>query len=355
MMYLFGPLNGGIALAVIVMCAVEAACTGIVGASVVSMTIMAIPVMMKKGYDKRMACGTVAAGGVLSILIPPSIMLVMMADQAGVSVGKLFAGAFIPGLILTALFFLYILVRTWLNPNLGPALPLEERSALTVKQKTALLLKNLIPPLALIFGVLGTVWTGLATATEAAGVGCLVAIVLVICYGKFSWKLLRECVWSAGRTSCMVMTILFCASIFTGVFLGLGGGQVVTDVIMYFDFLGKWGLFAVMMFVIFALGFVIDWIAIIYITLPIFMPIAVGLGFSKLWFLIMMAVNLQTSFLSPPFGYALFYMKTTVPKEIKLIDIYYAVIPFVIIQLIGLTICAFFPDLATYLPDKFVK
>ena len=355
MMYLFGPLNGGIALAVIVMCAVEAACTGIVGASVVSMTIMAIPVMMKNGYDKRMACGTVAAGGVLSILIPPSIMLVMMADQAGVSVGKLFAGAFIPGLILTALFFMYVLVRTWLNPNLGPALPLEVRSALTVKQKTALLLKNLIPPLALIFGVLGTVWTGLATATEAAGVGCLVAIVLVICYGKFSWKLVRECVWSAGRTSCMVMTILFCASIFTGVFLGLGGGQVVTDLIMYFDFLGKWGLFAVMMFVIFALGFVIDWIAIIYITLPIFLPIAVGLGFSKLWFLIMMAVNLQTSFLSPPFGYALFYMKTTVPKEIKLIDIYYAVIPFVIIQLIGLTICAFFPDLATYLPDKFVK
>jgi tripartite ATP-independent transporter DctM subunit len=351
MMYLFGPVNGGIALAVIVMCAVEAACTGIIGASVVSMTLMAVPVMREHGYDKRMACGTVAAGGVLSILIPPSIMLVMMADQAGVSVGKLFAGAFIPGLVLTALFFVYVLVRTWMKPEMGPALSIEERSALTVKEKVVLLLKNLVPPVALIFGVLGTVWTGLATATEAAGVGCMVAFLLVIVYGKFTWKLFANCLKSAARTTCMVMTILFCASIFTGVFLGLGGGQVVTDIIMYFDFLGKWGLFFIMMFVIFILGFVIDWIAILYITLPIFMPIAVNAGFDKMWFLIMVAVNLQTSFLSPPFGYALFYMKTTVPQDIKLTDIYYAVIPFIIMQLIGLTICGVFPQLVTYLPS----
>ncbi len=350
MMYLFGPLNGGIALAVIVMCAVEAACTGVVGASVVSMTLMAIPVMLKKNYQKYIACGAVAAGGVLSILIPPSIMLVMMADQAGVSVGKLFAGAFIPGLILTALFFIYILIRTWINPNMAPALPLEERNALSVGQKVILLLKNLIPPLCLIFGVLGTVWTGLATATEAAGVGAAVALLLVIIYGRFTWKLFANCVWSAARTSCMVMTILFCASIFTGVFLGLGGGEVVTDVVMRFDFLGPWGLFFIMMFIIFILGFLIDWIAILYITLPIFVPIAIGAGFDKIWFLIMIAVNLQISFLSPPFGYALFYMKTTVPKEVKLLDIYWAVVPFMGLQIIGLIICALFPETATYLP-----
>jgi tripartite ATP-independent transporter DctM subunit len=355
MMYLFGPMNGGIALAVVLMCAIEAASTGIIGASVVNMTLMAIPVMLKNGYDKRMASGCVAAGGTLSILIPPSIMMVMMADQAGVSVGKLFAGGFFPGLILTALFFIYIMILTWLRPEKGPALPLAERSALTVKQKVLLLLKNLVPPLALIFGVLGSIWTGIATATEAAGVGCLLAIVLIICYGRFSWKLIKECVWSAGRTSCMVMTILFCASIFTGVFLGLGGGQVVTDVIMRFDFLGPWGIFLIMMLIIFILGFLVDWIAIIYITLPIFLPIITNLGFNKLWFLVMMAVNLQTSFLSPPFGYALFYMKTTVPKEIKLTDIYWGVVPFVIIQLIALGVCILFPDAATYLPDNFIK
>jgi TRAP-type mannitol/chloroaromatic compound transport system permease large subunit len=165
MMYLFGPMNGGIALAVVVMCAIEAACTGIVGASVVSMTIMALPVMLRHGYDKHMSCGTVAAGGVLSILIPPSIMLVMMADQAGVSVGKLFAGAFIPGLVLTGLFFIYILIITFINPKKGPALSPEERAAVSVGEKVRLLLKNMVPPLVLIFGVLGSIWTGLATAT----------------------------------------------------------------------------------------------------------------------------------------------------------------------------------------------
>ncbi len=350
MMYLFGPMNGGIGLAVIVMCAIEAACTGIVGASVVSMTIMALPVMLKHGYDKYISCGTVAAGGVLSILIPPSIMLVMMADQAGVSVGKLFAGAFIPGLVLTALFFIYVLVITFINPKKGPALSPEERSAVPTGEKARLLLKNMIPPLVLIFGVLGSVWTGLATATEAAGVGALLALILMIVYRKFTWKLFAECVWSAVRTNCMVMTILFSASIFTGVFLGLGGGQVVTNTIMAFDFLGKWGMFWVMMFIIFILGFLIDWIAIIYITFPIFVPIAVQLGFDRIWFIIMMSVNLQTSFLSPPFGYALFYMKTTVPPEIKLLDIYRAVVPFIIMQLIGLGICCLYPPLATYLP-----
>ena len=351
MMYLFGPMNGGIGLAVIVMCAVEAACTGVVGASVVSMTLMAIPVMQKHGYDKTIACGSVAAGGVLSILIPPSIMLVMMADQAGVSVGKLFAGAFLPGLVLTALFFVYILVVTWIRPEKGPALSLEERSALTIAEKAILLLKNLVPPLCLIFGVLGTVWTGLATATEAAGVGAFVALLLVIIYRRFTWKLFTNCVWSAARTSCMVMTILFCASVFTGVFLGLGGGEVVTDIVMKLDFLGPWGLFFMMMFIIFILGFLIDWIAILYITLPIFIPIAVGAGFDKIWFLVMVAVNLQMSFLSPPFGYALFYMKSTVPPGINLLDIYKAVAPFILIQLIGLTLCALFPQLATYLPS----
>lgn len=355
MMYLFGPMNGAIALAVIVMCAVEAACTGVIGASVVSMTILAMPVMLKHGYDKHLSCGTIAAGGTLSILIPPSIMLVMMADQAGVSVGKLFAGGFLPGLILTSLFFIYIVVITYLNPKKGPALPLEERTGLSAQQKIQFILKHMVPPIFLILGVLGSIWTGVATATEASGVGAFVAFLLMIAYGKFNWKTLAECIWSAARTNCMVMAIIIGASIFTGVFLGLGGGKVVTDIIMAFDFLGKWGMLGIMMFIVFILGFLVDWIAIVYISFPIFLPIATQLGFDKIWFIILIAVNLQMSFLTPPVGYALFYMKTTVPPEVKLIDIYKGIIPFVIIQAIGLMICILFPSLVTYIPSIVIR
>jgi len=355
MMFLFGPINGAVALAVIIMCAIEAACTGIIGASVVSMTILAMPVMLKYGYQKELSTGCIAAGGVLSILIPPSIMLVMMADQAGVSVGKLFAGAFVPGLILTALFFFYVMIRTFINPSLGPALPKEERELISAAQKLKMLAANMVPPLVLMLGVLGSIWLGVATATEASGVGAFLALVLMILYGKFTWRAFAECVWAAARTNCMVMTILFCASIFTGVFLGLGGGKVVTDIIMAFSFLGKWGMYGIMMFIVFILGFLIDWIAIIYITFPIFLPIAQQLGFDKIWFIIMIATNLQTSFLTPPFGYALFYMKTTVPPEIRLLDIYRGVVPFIALQLVGLLIATLFPELVTYLPSKVIR
>lgn len=355
MMFLFGPMNGAIGLAVIVMCAIEAACTGVIGASVVSMTILAMPVMLKHGYDKHLSCGSIAAGGTLSILIPPSIMLVMMADLGGVSVGKLFAGGFAPGLILTALFFSYILIITYLNPNKGPALPMEERTALSFQEKTRFILVHMVPPIFLILGVLGSIWTGVATATEASGVGAFVAFLMMIAYGKFSWKTFADCIWSAVRTNCMVMSIIIGASLFTGVFLGLGGGQVVTDIIMAFDFLGKWGMLAIMMLIVFVLGFLVDWIAIVYITFPIFLPIASQLGFDKIWFIILIAANLQMSFLTPPVGYALFYMKTTVPPEIKLIDIYKGVVPFVIIQAIGLMLFILFPWLITYIPSIVIR
>jgi tripartite ATP-independent transporter DctM subunit len=355
MMHLFGPVNGAIGLAVIVMCAIEAACTGIIGASVVSMTILAVPVMLKHHYNKHLTVGAVGAGGVLSILIPPSIMLVMMADQAGVSVGKLFAGGFIPGLILTVLFFVYILVLTMFKPEMGPALSREERSAVSGGNLLKMLATHMVPPILLMIAVLGTIWTGVATATEASGVGALMSLILMIAYGKFTWKLFFECLLSSAKTNCMVMTILFTASIFTGVFLGLGGGDAVTDFVLSFGFLGKWGILTIMMVIIFLLGFLIDWIAIIYITFPIFLPIAVKLGFDKLWFIILIAVNLQTSFMSPPFGYALFYMKTTVPPEIRLIDIYKGVVPFILLQLIALTICILWPQLVTYLPARIIN
>ncbi|MBW1994468.1 MAG: TRAP transporter large permease subunit [Deltaproteobacteria bacterium] len=340
MMYLFGPMNGAIALAAIVWCALEAACTGVIGASVVSMTILAMPI---------------AAGGSLSILIPPSIMLVMMSDQSGVSVGKLFAGGVLPGVILALLFFIYIVLITNLNPKKGPALPLEERAALTIGQKIRYILVNLVPAGILVLGVLGSIWTGIATPTEASGVGAFISFIFMIIYEGFNWKVFLDCIWSAAKTNCMVMTIIIGASVFTAVFLGLGGGDVVTDAIYGFSFLGKWGMLGIMMFIVFIMGFLIDWIAIVYITFPIFLPIASELGFNKIWFIIMIAVNLQVSFLSPPFGYALFYMKTTVPPGIKLIDIYKSVIPFIIIQLIGLGILWIYPQFATYLPSVIIE
>jgi tripartite ATP-independent transporter DctM subunit len=350
MMYVFGPMNGAIALAAIVWCALEAACTGVIGASVVSMTILALPVMLKYHYDKDISCGSIAAGGSLSILIPPSIMLVMMADQSGISVGKLFAGGLGPGIVLSVLFFIYIVIVTMLNPKKGPALPLEERSALSIGQKARYILVNLVPAGILITGVLGSIWTGVATPTEASGVGAFIAFIFMILYGGFTKKGFLECLWSAARTNCMVMTIIIGASVFTSVFLGLGGGDVVTDAIWKFSVLGKWGMCGIMMFIVFIMGFLIDWIAIVYITFPIFLPIAAELGFDPIWFIIMIAVNLQVSFLTPPFGYALFYMKSTVPPEVKLIDIYHSIIPFVILQLVSLGILWIFPQLATWLP-----
>jgi tripartite ATP-independent transporter DctM subunit len=355
MMYLFGPMNGAIALAAIVWCALEAACTGVIGASVVSMTILAMPVMLKYKYDKHLSCGSIAAGGSLSILIPPSIMLVMMADQSGVSVGNLFAAGVGPGIVLSVLFFLYLVIITTLNPRKGPALPLEERGALSIGQKVKYILVNLVPAAILIVGVLGSIWTGVATPTEASGVGAFIAFIFMIVYEGFNWKVFLECVWSAARTNCMVMAIIIGASIFTAVFLGLGGGDVVTDTIYQFSFLGKWGMLGIMMFLVFIMGFLIDWIAIVYITFPIFLPIAGKLGFDPIWFIIMIAVNLQVSFLSPPVGYALFYMKTTVPPEITLVDIYKGVFPFILLQLISLGILWVYPSLATYLPSLIIK
>nr|HPQ45691.1 TRAP transporter large permease subunit [Syntrophales bacterium] len=306
MLYLFGPLNGAIALTVTTMCIVFAACTGIMGATVVSMSLMSMPIMMRHKYDKHLATGIVAAGGSLGIIIPPSIMLVMMADRSGISVGKLFAGGLIPGVLLAVLFFIYIAILCTIRPDKGPALTIEERTAIPTRQKVIMLLKNLVPPLLLIFGVLGSIWFGIATPSEAAGVGALTSFILMVVYGRFSFSSLKDAFNSAFKSSCMVMAVIIGATCFTGVFIGLGGGRVVTDLIMAFDFMGPWGMFFIMMFIVFILGFLIDWIGIIYITFPIFMPIAMQLGFDPLWFVIVLAVNLQMSFITPPFGYALF-------------------------------------------------
>lgn len=349
--YLMGPVRGGVAMAVVVVSTIFAACTGVIGASVVTMALLAMPIMLKYGYDKSLTAGTICASGTLGILIPPSIMLVLMGDQTGLSVGKLFLGGLFPGVLLSTLYILYIAVTCWRNPEKGPPLSMEERAAVPVKKRISMAAVNLVPPSLLILGVLGAIFTGIATPTEASGVGAFLALIMTIAYRQFNWKMFREVVLSTGRTVSMVMIILIGASCFTGVFMGIGGGQVLTDLIFNLGMGNKWLILTIMMFIIFLLGALIDWIGIVFITFPIFLPIVKQLGFDPLWFTICVSVNLQNSFLTPPFGYALFYLKGVAPPGVTTMDVYKGIVPFIILMLIGLAICIFFPSWVLYLPN----
>ena len=351
--YLMGQTKGGIALAVIAVSTIFAACTGIIGASVVTMGLLAIPMMRRYKYSDELTYGSICAGGTLGILIPPSIMLVVMASQATLSVGKLFAGAIFPGFILSALYMGYIAIKCYLKPELGPPISREERAQVTNVQVAMMVLKSLVPPMVLILGVLGSIFFGVATPTEASGVGAFLAFIMVLAYGKFTWQGLRQAVMQTAKTTTMVIMILCGATCFTGVFLGVGGGDVVTSFVLDLG-LGKWGTFWVMMAIVFLLGMFIDWIGIVLICFPLFLPIAKQLGFDPIWFVIMIAVNLQASFLTPPFGYALFYIKGVDPEGIDIRKVYRGIIPFVVLMVTGLLICALFPDAIMWLPNLLI-
>jgi len=354
MRYLFGPLRGGIAISVIIVSTLFGACTGIIGASIVTMGLLGMPVMLKYGYNKRLAAGCVCAGGTLGILIPPSIMLVVMADQAALSLGKLFAGAVIPGLILSFLYISYVLIRCWFRPQDGPPLSKEERKAVSGKKLAIMTMKSLAPPMILILGVLGSIFAGIATPTEAAGVGAFLALVMNLAYGTFTWSAFRAAAVNTAKTTSMVIIILVGAACFSSVFMGSGGGDVVRDLILGTG-LGKWGTFIIMMIIMFILGMFIDWIGIIMITFPIFLPIAAELGFDKLWFVVAIAVMLQDSFLTPPFGYALFYLKGVSPPEVTMGDIIWGAFPFWRLMEVGLIIVIIWPQTVTWLASVLVK
>lgn len=352
--YLLGQTKGGIAIAVIAVSTVFGACTGIIGASVVTMGLLAIPMMRSYGYENKLSYGSICAGGTLGILIPPSIMLVVMASEATLSVGKLFAGAVVPGVILAGLYMLYVAIRCFLKPEMGPPVSREERAQITNMQLFFMVLKSLVPPMVLILGVLGSIFFGVATPTEASGVGAFLAFIMVIAYRRFSWRGLYQAVIQTAKTNTMVLMILCGATCFTGVFLGVGGGDVVTDFVLGLG-LGKWGTFWVMMGVVFILGMFIDWIGIVLICFPLFLPISKEFGFDPIWFVIMIAVNLQASFLTPPFGYALFYIKGVDPVGINIQDVYKGIVPFVMLMIVGLLICALFPQVVMWLPDLIVE
>ncbi|MFA5634965.1 MAG: TRAP transporter large permease subunit [Anaerovoracaceae bacterium] len=349
--YLLGPLKGGLAVAVIAVSTVFAATTGIVGASVITMGLLGLPTLLKNGYNKQLAVGCVCAGGSLGILIPPSIMLVVMGSYAQLSVGKLFLAALVPGLLLSVCYTIYVVIICNVRPDYGPPLSAEEAAAMPVPARIKNALINLLPPLLLIVAVLGSIFGGWATPTEAAGMGAFMALILTFLYRQFSWKMVRESVYDTAKTTAMCFVILFGANAFTSVFLGMNGGQLVERVVESMG-VGPWGAYIIMSIIVFVLGMFIDWIGIVMLVFPIFLPIMQGFGFDTLWLVTSMAVLLQTCFMTPPFGYALFYIKSIAPKEITMQDVYKGIIPFIVIVLIVVGITAAFPDFVLWLPNN---
>ncbi|MGM9630146.1 TRAP transporter large permease [Butyricicoccus sp.] len=348
--YLLGPLKGGLGLAVILVSTVFAATTGIVGASVVTMGMLSMPVLLKCGYKPSLACGMVCAGGSLGILIPPSIMLVSMGSYAEVSVGKIFFAAIVPGLLLSLCYMVYVFIICHIHPDYGPAMSAEELEAMPFRERVTGSLVNLIPPVILIVGVLGSIFSGWATPTEASGVGALFALILAIFYRQFSLKMLYDSLIDTAKTSAMVFIILFGASAFTGIFMSLDGNQLIADWVVNMG-IGKWGAFAIMMLIVFILGMFIDWLGIVMIVFPIFLPIMDMFGFDRLWIVAVTAVMLQTCFMTPPFGFALFYIKGVVPPEVKIGEIYKGVIPFILMVIIVVVLITAFPQIVYWLPN----
>lgn len=347
---LMGGLRGGLALATIFVSTIFAAATGIVGASVVTMGLLSLPAMLKRGYSKELATGSILAGGTLGILIPPSIMIVVYGPVANLSVAKLFFGAFAPGLVLSGLYMAYIGLRCLFQPHLGPAMPREERDAVPLSQKFYLFATGLVPPLVLIISVLGMIFLGVAPPTEAAALGAFASMLLALAYRKLTGRVLKETTFATLHITSMIMFVVVGATMFTSVFMALGGGRFIANLILGLPF-GKWGVLAVMMFILFILGMFIDWIGIVLIVVPIFTPIAATLGFDPIWYALVVMVNLQMSYLTPPFAYAIFYLKGIAPAEVTIAHIYRGVVPFVLLQATGLFLVILFPQIVLWLPS----
>jgi tripartite ATP-independent transporter DctM subunit len=359
---LFGERRGGLAVAVLLVGALLAASTGIVGATVVTMGLIALPVMLRNGYCPRLAAGSLCASGTLGQVIPPSIVLVLLGDQLGnayqqsqmqlgnfapkqVSVGDLFAGALIPGLVLVLLYLAYVLWVAWRRPERAPALP----AAALARRSLWRLLRAVLAPLALIIAVLGSILGGFATPTEAAAVGAVGATLFAALAGQLRLRLLREVSEQTVLVTAMVFAILIGASLFALVFRGYGGDQVVHDALTALPG-GQVGAIVAVMLAMFLLGFILDFIEIVFVVVPIVAPVLFLLGIDPVWLGVMMAVNLQTSFLTPPFGFSLFYLRGVAPAEVRTTDIYRGVLPFIVLQLVMLVMLVLWPGLATWLP-----
>ncbi|MBE9129130.1 MULTISPECIES: TRAP transporter large permease [unclassified Coleofasciculus] len=346
---IFGRLRGGLALAVVVVGALLAATTGVVAATVVAMGLISLPVMLRYGYDKQLATGVIAASGTLGQIIPPSVVLVVLADQLGISVGDLFIGSLIPGLLMTTAFALHVVIVAWLKPSAAPALPPEVRN-IGGKALRRRVLGAMVPPLLLILLVLGSIFFGIATPTEAGAVGCVGAIALAAANRQLSWLALRQACDATLRITSMVIFILLGSTAFSLVFRGLNGDRFMFDTLSNLPG-GEIGFLVVSMLVVFVLGFFIDFFEIAFIIVPLFAPVAESLGLDLVWYGVILGANLQTSFLTPPFGFALFYLRGVAPPDVKTTDIYWGAIPFVLLQLLILMLIIVFPPLVSFLPS----
>ena len=371
MALLLGSLKGGLGISVTIVGALLAASTGIVGATVVTMGLLSLPTMLKRGYSPTISTGTICAAGTLGQIIPPSIVLILLGDQISavyqqaqlakgnfapdsISVTDLFMGALLPGLCLVVLYILWQIIYANIFPDKMPVIPKAERDALEFNELRNRVLKVLIPPLFLIFAVLGSILMGLATPTESAGVGAIGAMILAYSRKQLSFKILKEVATSTAQTTSMVFTILIGAAMFSLVFRGFGGDDIVAEFLMNLKG-GVVTAIIITMILMFLLGFFLDFIEIIYVVLPIIGPAILMMDINPLWFAIMIAVNLQTSFLTPPFGFALFYLRGVAPKSVLTTDIYKGAAPFVLIQILMLGILSIFPELATWLPSIVYK
>jgi tripartite ATP-independent transporter DctM subunit len=344
-----GGVKGGMAVGIILFGALMGATTGIVGATVITLGLLTLPTLIRRGYDKSIACGAICASGTLGQIIPPSLILILLSDIMQLSVGTLFAAAVGPGMLLVVVYIIFILILGWLKPDLMPPIPKEERSRVSGKELTIRFWKVVVPPIMLVIAVLGSIVAGIAAPTEAAAMGAIGGVIVTIFSGRFTWAKLKLVALDTTKISAIMMFILICAQVFALSFRGLNGEELIA------------GMFEVipggvnsdiwfMLLLIFILGFFIEWIEISYIAVPLFLPVLIAQGADPVWIAMMITVCLQSSFLTPPFGWALFYLKGVAPPEVKIKHLYKGVIPFVLMQGVALFIVFYYPQISLWLP-----
>lgn len=343
-------LPGGLAIGTIIMCVIFAASTGVIGATETVVGLLAIPVMLKYAYSKELISGTICAGGSLGTIIPPSVVVVVLGPVADVSVGDLFVGMIFPGLIMAGLYLVYILGHCILDPTRGPSLPRTDDEP-TLALKLRITSTALVPPVLMIFAVLGSIMFGWAAPTEAAALGALGAIILTLGYGKFTIGVLREAVLKTLKVTCMIMMILLCGNMFAGVFIA-SGGVTLTEELISAGNLGPWVTLLAFLTISFIAGFFLDWISVLLIFIPVFIPIVRILGFDPVWFCVLFLIVIQTSYLTPPMAPAIFYLRGISPPEMTLRHMFRGVVPFIMLQLVTLGVVAYFPQLVLWLPAK---
>ena len=347
--HLAGGLRGGMAIGIIGVGVLMGATTGIVGATVITLGLLTLPTLLKRGYDPGIACGAICASGTLGQIIPPSLILILLADILQLSVGTLFAAAVIPGLLLAAIYCIYIVILGMVKPDLVPPIPLDERDAVSRRELWTRFFKVVVPPVMLVMSVLGSIIAGVAAPTEAASMGALGSILVTAFAGRMSMRVLREVMQSTTKITAMMMFILICAQVFALAFRGLHGEDLITSMFAYLPG-GVNADIWFLMLIIFVLGFFIEWIEISYIAVPLFLPVFIAQNVDMVWLAMLICVNLQTSFLTPPFGWALFFLRGVAPPEITTRHMYIGVIPFVAMQLLGVLLVFLYPQLALWLP-----